>query len=48
MRFTIIRGTDWRGDAYWNVYDNNRRIAIGPRFYAEVHAQDYIEASNKK
>ncbi len=24
-RYTILRGTDWRGDAYWNVYDNVAR-----------------------
>jgi hypothetical protein len=43
-RFNILRGTDWRGDAYWVVYDIDLHIGVGPRFYARVHALDYIEA----
>lgn len=48
MRFTTLRGTDWRGDAYWHAYDTIRRVAVGPLFYAQVHALDYAEACNSK
>jgi hypothetical protein len=44
MRYRILRGTDWRGDATFSIYDNMNRISIGPRFYAEVHAEDYISS----
>jgi len=47
-RYEIHRGTDWRGDAYWLVYDTFRRIGVGPRFYAWVHAMDYVEALTTK
>lgn len=43
-RYIILNGTDWRGDTYYNVYDRETRITLGRRFYAKVHAQDYIES----
>lgn len=47
-RYRIIAGTDWRGDTYFNVYDTERRIMLGRRFYAKVHAQDYVESLIKR
>lgn len=47
-RYRIIAGTDWRGDRYFNVYDMERRITIGRRFYAMVQAQDYVESLIKE
>lgn len=44
QRYRILTGTDWRGDTYYNVYDTERRITIGRRFYAMVHAQDYVKS----
>lgn len=48
QRYRIFPGTDCRGDTYFNVYDTERRIMLGRRFYAKVHAQDYVESLIKR
>lgn len=42
MRYTILTGTDWRGDAIFYVYDNHVRITVGPVLHTRASAHSYI------
>lgn len=47
-RYTVLRGTNWRGDAYWIVYDNKHRISIGRRFDTEAAAEAHVAELDKR
>lgn len=41
MRYTIMIGHDWQGDAYWEVHDRHLRLTVC-RFDSREEAQAFI------
>jgi hypothetical protein len=41
-RYQIMRGTDWRGDATYHVYDNALRLTVAV-YESRADAQRFID-----